>query len=108
MSNKFIKIIPHITEKAFTLASNNKYVFVVDTSVNKNTVALEIEKHFKVEVQKVNMINIQGKIKRGKQGMGTRKDVQKAIVTLKPGHRIQIFDTEEESKDKKKSSNKEK
>jgi len=100
----FYGLKPHISEKSFTLSAMGKYVFLVSKDANKVTVKDAIEKLFKVNVTKVNMICIPGKLKRSKSGIGKRKDVVKAVVTLKKGERIDLFETEEakdEKKDKK-------
>lgn len=108
MLNRIINIKPQVTEKAFALASQGKYTFVVENKANKNIVSETIEKLFKVKVTAVNIINIPGKVKRTRKGVGTRKNYQKAIVTLKKGDRIDVFDTEEDKGNKKEVKKKEK
>jgi large subunit ribosomal protein L23 len=100
MSN-FYGLKPHISEKSFGLSAMGKYVFLVSKDANKVTVKEAIEKLFKVSVIKVNMINIPGKVKRSKTGVGKRKGVVKAVVTLKKGERIDLFETEEAETEKK-------
>ncbi len=106
MLNKIINLKPQVTEKAFALAGQGKYTFVVENNANKHIVAETIEKLFKVKVTAVNILNIPGKVKRTRRGVGTRKDYQKAVVTLKKGDKIDIFETEEEKKDTKKDKSK--
>ena len=106
MSNKLISFKPNITERAFALAANGKYTFLVDKNVNKNQVRSSIESYFKVNVTAVNIINIPGKVKKTKGVSGRRKDISKAIVTLKKGEKIDIFEAEETGKDGKKKSDK--
>lgn len=87
-------LIPHISEKAMALADSGTYVFQVPTSANKIEIAKTVESNFKVEVVKVTtMINKGKKVSRryGKNA-GRRKDVKKAIVTLKKGDSIKIFE----------------
>lgn len=97
---KLIALKPHISEKSFTLASQGKYVFTVSRDSNKNSIKESVAKLFKVTALAVNIISFPGKIKRSKSGIGKRKDIRKAIVTLKKGDRIDLFETEDDEKDK--------
>ena len=87
----FDKILsPIITEKSTKLSEFNKVVFKVNRNANKETVKNNIEKIFKVNVVKVNIINKQNrsKIVRGKK---TKiKGFKKAIITLKKGQNIDL------------------
>lgn len=96
-----LRLKPQVTEKAFTLASLGKYTFSVAGSASKAAISKAISELFKVNVVSVNIINIKGKVKRTRFGVGKRKDISKAIVTLKKGEKIDIFDTEEQKEDKK-------
>lgn len=89
-----------ISEKSFKLASNGKFSFLVDTKSNKGEVALVCKELFGVDVVSVNIVNIPGKVKRSKTGMGRRSDIKKAIVTLKPGQKIALFELEEKAEKK--------
>ena len=81
---------PIITEKATILSEQNKTVFKVHNKANKKTIKKNIEKLFKVNVIKVNIINKQTrtKITRGRKikVLGYKK----AIVTLKKGQSIDL------------------
>ena len=77
---------PIITEKATILSEQNKTVFKVHEKANKKTIKKNIEKLFKVNVIKVNIINQKKKLKI-KKG---RKSYKKAIVTLKKGQSIDL------------------
>ena len=83
-------ISPTITEKATSLSEYNKVVFKVHNTATKNTIKKNIEKIFKVNVIKVNTINLKGKTKliRGKKSK--RPGYKKAIVTLKKGQSIDL------------------
>lgn len=83
-------ISPTITEKATSLSEFNKVVFKVRKDASKNIIKKNIEKIFKVNVIKVNTINLRGKIKivRGKKSK--RPGYKKAIVTLKKGQSIDL------------------
>ena len=81
---------PIITEKATILSEQNKTVFKVHEKANKKNIKKNIEKIFKVNVTKVNIINRKTKIKI-KQGRKTYKSGYKnAIVTLKKGQSIDL------------------
>ena len=81
---------PIITEKATVLSEQNKTVFKVHNKANKHSIKKNIEKIFKVNVIKVNIINQKSKLKM-KQGKKTYKSgYKKAIVTLKKGQSIDL------------------
>ena len=81
---------PLITEKSTNLSEQNKIVFKVISSANKKTLKKNIEKIFKVDVIKVNIINKQNrkKITRGKKVKIS--GFKKAIITLKKGQSIDL------------------
>ena len=83
-------ISPTITEKATSLSEFNKVVFKVHNKANKKSIKRSIEKIFKVNVIKINTINLKGtaKIVRGKKS--TKSGYKKAIVTLKKGQSIDL------------------
>ena len=85
-------LTPKITEKAIYLAERGIYVFEVPTSANKIEVAKAVEAAFKVNVTAVNMVTIKGKLKRYKQILGRRQDVKKAMIKLKSGQKISLFE----------------
>ena len=81
---------PIVTEKATVLSEQNKTVFKVHEKANKKTIKKNIEKLFKVNVIKVNIINTKTKrkIKQGKTSF--KSGYKKAIVTLKKGQSIDL------------------
>ena len=83
-------LFPVLTEKSTTLSEQNKVVFKVPNSSNKLTLKKNIEKIFKVNVTKINIINKQSrkKITRGKKIKV--KGYKKAIITLKKGQSIDL------------------
>ena len=81
---------PVITEKATLLSEQNKVVFRVDYTASKDEIAAAVEALFKVNVTKVNTVNVKGKTKRFRGVMGRRSDVKKAIVTLQEGQSIDV------------------
>ncbi len=91
MSRSLI-LTPKISEKAIGLAESGKYVFEVPTRANKVEVAHAVENSFKVKVTGVNMLVVKGKAKQFRQVKGQRADTKKAIVTLKKGDSIKLFE----------------
>ena len=83
-------ISPNITEKATYLSEFNKIVFKVHKGATKISIKKSIEKLFKVNVIKINTINLKGKTKiiRGKKTY--KPGLKKAIVTLKKGQNIDL------------------
>jgi large subunit ribosomal protein L23 len=81
---------PVITEKATMLSEQNKVVFRVARDATKPEIVEAIENLFKVNVVKVNTLNVKGKTKRFRGREGRRSDVKKAIVTLAEGQSIDI------------------
>lgn len=89
---------PVITEKNTMLAEQNKYTFEVHPSSTKILIKEAVEAAFGVKVLAVNTLNVKPKpknrmIRRGAGRIaGSSKSVKKAIVTLQPGDRIDIFE----------------
>jgi large subunit ribosomal protein L23 len=83
---------PLVTEKSTALQGLNKYAFEIADNANKLQIKQAVEKAFKVTVMSVNVITMRGK----KKKMGRREVVtqpwKKAIVTLKPGDKIEFFE----------------
>lgn len=90
MNYKFYDLIlePVITEKSTLVSELRKYVFRVLPSATKGSVKEAIQAIFNVKVNKVNMVNINGKVKRFKGTIGKQADRKKAIVTLSSGQTI--------------------
>jgi len=85
-------LTPRITEKAIALAEQGIYVFDVPSSTNKIEITKAVEAAFKVNVTDVNIIITKGKLKRFKQVLGRQRDVKKAMVKLKKGQTISLFE----------------
>ena len=81
---------PIITEKTTNLSEQNKIVFKVPSSSNKVILKKNIEKLFKVNVIKVNIINKKKKIKLVRGRKVSKKGFKKAIITLKKGQSIDL------------------
>ena len=83
-------ISPNITEKATSLSEFNKVVFKVHKGASKIAIKRNIEKIFKVNVVKINTINLKGKSKIVKNKKSYKPGYKKAIITLKKGQSIDL------------------
>ena len=87
----FDKIIsPLVTEKSTNLSEQNKIVFKVPNSSNKKNLKSNIEKIFKVNVTKINIINKKSRIKLTRGKKNKVSGYKKAIITLKKGQSIDL------------------
>jgi large subunit ribosomal protein L23 len=83
---------PVISERSMDEAQNKRYTFKVAKDANKTQVKLALEEIFGVEIEKVNIMNVKGKIKRMGKNVGKTADTKKAIVTLtKKSKEIEFF-----------------
>ena len=83
-------ISPHVTEKATNISEQNKIVFKVPNKANKKNLKKNIEKIFKVNVTKINIINKKSKIKITRGRKVKVAGFKKAIITLKKGQNIDL------------------
>jgi len=81
---------PIVTEKSTNISEQNKIVFKVPVLANKNSVKKSVEKIFKVNVTKVNIINKKNRIKITRGKKIKVKGYKKAIITLKKGQNIDL------------------
>lgn len=88
-----IVVRPLITEKNTNLMLFNKYSFEVLRGASKPQIKRAIEVLFNVSVEKVHTMNVRGKLKRRGREVGYTREWKKAIVTLIPGDRIEIFES---------------
>jgi large subunit ribosomal protein L23 len=86
-----ILLAPVISEKSYSLLDDNKYTFIVRPDANKTQIKIAVQQAFGVKVLDVNTINRNGKRKRTRFGYGKRKNTKRAIVSVEPGQRIEIF-----------------
>ena len=86
----FIK--PVVTEKSVDLMQENKYCFKVAKDANKIEIKNAIEEIFKVTVVNVNTVNVHGKMKRMGRTQGMTASWKKAVVTLREGDSIEVFE----------------
>lgn len=85
---------PHITEKSMAAVKQGKFTFIVAKDANKDEIRRSIENQFKVNVLSIVTTVQKGKTKRvgAKRVEKTLTPVKKAIVTLKSGQKIDMFD----------------
>ena len=83
---------PLITEKNTMLQAQGKYVFEIAREANKQQIKQAVEKAFKVKVLAVNVMTAPGKTRRVGRRQVLTQSRKKAIVTLKPGDKIELFE----------------
>ena len=80
---------PHISEKtAMAGEQENLYVFKVSVDATKPEIKAAVESVFNVSVEQVRVINMKGKVRRSRTGLGRRNDWKKAYVSLADGQQI--------------------
>jgi len=84
--------LPLVTEKGTYLAAQNKHAFRVDPAATKTQIKQAVEKTFNVKVVAVNVMNVHGKQRRWGRRVSERPSWKKAIVTLAPGDKIELFE----------------
>ncbi|MDR2354726.1 MAG: 50S ribosomal protein L23 [Clostridiales Family XIII bacterium] len=83
---------PVISERSMDEAQNKKYTFKVAVDANKTEVKHALEEIFGIEIEKVNIMNVKGKVKRVGKNIGRTAASKKAIVTLTRGSKeIEFF-----------------
>ncbi len=83
---------PLITEKNTMLQAQGKYTFEIAREANKPQIKQAVEKAFKVKVLAVNVMTVPGKTRRVGRRQVLTQSWKKAIVTLKPGDKIEFFE----------------
>lgn len=84
---------PIVSEKSYRSLQLNQYTFEVDPRATKPEIRQAVEVVFKVHVEGVSTVSVKGKPKTQRlRGGGHTRDRKKAIVTLKKGDRIEIFE----------------
>ena len=83
---------PLITEKSTALQAEGKYAFEVAREANKTQIKQAVEKAFKVKVTAVNIVTVHGKRRRLGRRQLPSHPWKKAIVTLKSGDKIELFE----------------
>jgi large subunit ribosomal protein L23 len=87
-----ILIAPVVSEKSYSLIEGNKYSFRVHDKAHKTQIRQAVEQLFDVHVEGVNIIKVQAKPKRRGMNRGKKPGWKKAIVQLREGERIEIFE----------------
>ena len=89
-----VLIRPVVSEKSYALMEDGVYVFVVAPDATKIDVRHAVEQAFSVRVSNVNTLNRKGKIRRNRKTntIGKRSSTKRAVVTLVPGDRIDLFE----------------
>jgi large subunit ribosomal protein L23 len=86
-----VLIAPVVSEKSYGQIAQNRYTFKVHQDAHKTQIRQAVEQLFDVKVVKVNIVKVQSKPKRRGLFKGTRPGWKKAVVQLKPGDSIEIF-----------------
>jgi len=85
-------LAPVVSEKSYGLIDEGRYTFLVHPTANKTEIRQAVEAIFGVRVDSVNTMNRKGKRKRVGLKHGQRKNTKRAIVTLREGETIDIFE----------------
>jgi large subunit ribosomal protein L23 len=85
-------LAPILSEKSYASSTRGNYTFRVHSDAHKTQIRQAVEDLFDVKVARVNVIKVQPKPKRRGAFKGTRQGWKKAIVQLRPGHTIEIFE----------------
>jgi|SRR5919109_3571046 large subunit ribosomal protein L23 len=86
-----VLLAPIVSEKSYSLIDDNKYSFRIHPDAHKTQVRQAVEELFDVKVERVNIIKVQSKPKRRGMTRGTRPGWKKAVVQLRAGDTIEIF-----------------
>lgn len=85
---------PLLTEKMTALReSANKVAFLVHPDANRIEIRRAIETALNVKVERVNVMNVRGKVKRLGRNVGQRPGWKKAVVTLQPGQKLEMYES---------------
>ncbi|MBA3332170.1 MAG: 50S ribosomal protein L23 [Actinobacteria bacterium] len=87
-----VLLAPVVSEKSYSLISDRKYTFKVHKNAHKTQIRQAVEELFDVHVQAVNIAQVKAKPKRRGVSRGTRPGWKKAIVQLREGETIEIFE----------------
>ena len=87
-----VLLAPHVSEKSYSLIPDRKYTFKVHPDAHKTQIRQAVEQLFDVHVERVNIVKVQSKPKRRGLFKGTRPGWKKAIVQVREGETIEIFE----------------
>ena len=85
-------LTPIVSEKSYAASTSGSYTFKVHPDAHKTQIRQAVEELFDVKVARVNVIKVQAKPKRRGLHRGTKPGWKKAIVQLRPGDSIEIFE----------------
>ena len=85
-------LAPILSEKSYAASTRGNYTFKVHPNSHKTQIRQAVEELFDVKVARVNVIKVQPKPTRRGAFKGTRQGWKKAVVQLKPGNTIEIFE----------------
>ena len=92
LNSRQVLIAPVVSEKSYSLIEDNKYSFRVHDKAHKTQIRQAVEELFDVKVEGVNIVKVQSKPKRRGFSRGKKPGWKKAIVQLRAGDRIEIFE----------------
>lgn len=92
MDARNVLIRPVVSEKSYALIAEGKYTFRVDDRAHKTQIAAAVEEVFGVGVAEVRTAKVRAKPKRRGLQKGRTRAWKKAIVQLRPGERIELFE----------------
>jgi large subunit ribosomal protein L23 len=92
MHSREVIIAPVVSEKSYSLIEDNKYSFRVHPKAHKTQIRQAVEELFDVKVEGVNVVQVRSKPKRRGMHRGKKPGWKKAIVQLREGDRIEIFE----------------
>ncbi len=92
MNARDVLISPVVSEKSYSLIEDNKYSFRVHDKAHKTQIRQAVEELFEVKVEGVNIVKVRSKPKRRGLSKGIKPGWKKAIVQLREGDKIEIFE----------------
>ena len=92
LTNEQILLAPVVSEKSYAGIADGRYTFKVHPDAHRTQVRLAVEQLFDVHVERVNIVKVQPKPKRRGLFRGTRPGWKKAVVQVREGESIEIFE----------------
>jgi large subunit ribosomal protein L23 len=87
-----VLLAPVVSEKSYSLITDRKYTFKVHKDAHKTQIRQAVEELFDVKVDSVNIVKVQPKPKRRGLTRGSKPGWKKAVVKLREGYEIEIFE----------------
>jgi large subunit ribosomal protein L23 len=92
LTSEQVVLAPVVSEKSYEGIAEGRYAFRVHPDAHKTQVRQAVEELFEVHVERVNIVKVPSKPKRRGLFKGTRQGWKKAIVTVRKGETIEIFE----------------